>query len=90
MLEVIRLADLPDDPDAHPGDPGTEWHPRADKTELRDADGNLRDLDDDEVADHFTKPEADEQPDGRQRRLRTARGRVLAAEDSRHTREGQV
>lgn len=75
MTDRLTLDDLPPDPDAADGDPGVDWHPRADKTDARDADGNLRDLDDDEVEAHLDKPEAVEQPDG-------GRDRHLAAEDS--------
>lgn len=70
-------------------DPGTHWHPRADKTEVRDADGNLRDLDDDQVTEHAEKPEADEQYDGVRRRRRENR-LPGAAEDSDHTGPGEV
>lgn len=87
--DVLRLADLPPDPNAHPGDPGTEWHPRRDKTEAYAADGNLRDLDDDEIAEHFEKPEADEQYDGVRRRQREAR-ELGAAEDSDYSEPGRV
>lgn len=62
-------------------DPGTNWHPRPDKTDARDADGHLLDLDDDQVAEHAAKPEAAEQLDA---------GRVLGAEDSAHTADGEV
>jgi hypothetical protein len=58
-------------------DPGTSWHPRADKYgDAWDADGRLVDLTDDQVDEHATKPEAAEQPDS---------GEVLAAEDSAET-----
>lgn len=62
-------------------DPGCDWHPREDKAEARDADGNLHDLSDDEVAEHADKPEVNDQPDA---------GRSLAAEDSAQSPEGEV
>lgn len=62
-------------------DPGTDWHPRADKAEARNAEGNLVDLDDDQVLDHQAKPETGEQPDA---------GVLLAAEDSQHSPKGVV
>lgn len=62
-------------------DPGTSWHPRRDKTDVRDADGNLRDLDDPTVHAHIAKPESAEQVDGARRRQRENRPE-LAAEDS--------
>lgn len=76
MPEIITLADLGVDED-----PGTAWHPRADKAEAWDADGHLVDLDDDAVAEHEAKPEAAEQPDA---------GRALSAEDSVLSRDGEV
>jgi hypothetical protein len=76
MSEFITLADLGVDED-----PGTAWHPRADKAEARDADGRLLDLDDDAVTEHMAKPEAAEQPDA---------GRVLCAEDSILSADGEV
>lgn len=63
-------------------DPGCAWHPREDKREARDADGNLRDLSDDEVVGHARKPEAAEQVD--------AGVEPLSAEDSAETPEGVV
>jgi hypothetical protein len=62
-------------------DPGTEWHPREDKAEARDSEGNLYDLDDNDVAEHERKPEAAEQIDA---------GQVLSAEDSAESPEGEV
>lgn len=62
-------------------DPGTAWHPRPDKVEARDDAGDLLDLDDDEVVEHQTKPEAADQLDA---------GRCLSAEDSEHTPPGEV
>ncbi|HEY9264390.1 MAG TPA: hypothetical protein VIQ11_07295 [Mycobacterium sp.] len=76
MSDTISLADLGIDED-----PGTAWHPRPDKTEARDADGLLLDLDDDAVAEHMAKPEAAEQPDA---------GLSLSAEDSALTPDGEV
>lgn len=85
----VPLADLGLDPADPSHDPGTSWHPRPDKTEARDADGHLRDLDDDEVAEHGEKPEADEQHDGVRRRRRENR-LPGAAEDSDHSKAGEV
>lgn len=76
MPHLVTLADLAVDED-----PGTAWHPRPDKSEARDDDGNLRDLDDDTVAEHAAKPEATEQPDA---------GTPLAAEDSTESPDGEV
>ncbi|HEY9351997.1 MAG TPA: hypothetical protein VIP28_02045 [Nocardioides sp.] len=76
MTDTISLADLGIDED-----PGTAWHPRPDKTEARDADGLLVDLDDDAVAEHMAKPEAAEQLDA---------GLSLSAEDSALTPDGEV
>lgn len=84
---AVSLAELGVDPGT--GDPGTSWHPRPDKTEARDAQGRLRDLDDDEVAEHLEKPEADEQYDGVRRRRRQGRA-PGAAEDSGHSEPGAV
>jgi len=72
----ISLAELGID-----DDPGTVWHPRADKAEARDDDGYLCDLDDDQVLEHQAKPEAADQPDA---------GVLLAAEDSETTPDGEV
>lgn len=47
MADTITLADLGVD-----DDPGTDWHPRQDKTEARDSDGNLCDLTDAADAEH--------------------------------------
>lgn len=77
MPDIITLADL-DVAD----DPGTAWHPRADKTEARDADGNLTDLDDDQVAEHAAKPEAVDQLD--------AGVDPMSAEDSTYSADGEV
>lgn len=76
MPEVISLADLGVDED-----PGTAWHPRADKAEARDADGHLVDLDDATVEAHAAKPEAADQLDA---------GVLLSAEDSAHSAHGEV
>ena len=76
MSDTISLADLGIDED-----PGTAWHPRPDKTEARDADGLLLDLDDDGVVEHMAKPEAAEQLDA---------GLSLSAEDSALTPDGEV
>lgn len=73
-MEQVSLADLGVDED-----PGTAWHPRPDKTEARDAGGNLTDLSPEEQAMHLTKPE--EYPDS---------GSPLSAEDSTHSPEGEV
>lgn len=54
-------------------DPGTSWHPRADKEGVRDAEGLLLDLGEEEVDGHRTKPEAAEQPDA---------GEPMEAEDA--------
>jgi hypothetical protein len=88
-VTVVRLDDLPPDPDAHPGDPGVEWHPRPDKTEARDAEGNLRDLSDAEVSDHIVKPEAEEQVDSVLHRRMLGHA-PLAAEDSDQSPDGEV
>lgn len=77
MSDTISLADLGVDED-----PGTAWHPRADKAEARDAEGNLRDLDDDEVAEHAAKPEAVDQLD--------AGVDPLSAESSAYSPDGEV
>ena len=77
MSEIISLADLGIDED-----PGTAWHPRADKAEARDADGHLLDLDDDQVAEHAAKPEATDQID--------AGVEPLSAEDSALSPDGEV
>lgn len=82
----ITLAELGID---EQDDAGRSWHPRPDKTDVRDADGNLRDLNDREVEDHCAKPEADRQPDGRRRRARERRP-ALAAEDSIETGPEEV
>jgi hypothetical protein len=63
-------------------DPGTEWHPRSDKTEARDEDGLLLDLSDEEVDEHRAKPEAADQED--------AQGEPLSAEDWVETGSGAV
>lgn len=62
-------------------DPGTDWHPR-DKEGVRDGDGLLVDLTDDDLAQHFTKPEVGDFPD--------KPGESLAAEDSETTPDGEV
>lgn len=81
MPETITLAELGVDP-ANGGDPGTAWHPRADKYgDAWDDDGRLVDLDDDQVLEHQAKPEAVEQVDA---------GLLLEAEDSEHSPDGQV
>ena len=78
---IVPLAGIPLDPTLDP-DPGTMWHPRADKQEARDQAGNLKDLSDDEVEEHFSKPEVSDQIDA---------GRPpLAAEDSVETPDGEV
>lgn len=82
----MKLTDLGITPDQ---DPGTAWHPRADKPGVRDDDGLLVDLDDDQVAEHAEKPESDEQYDGARRRAREDR-ELGAAEDSDHSEPGQV
>lgn len=89
MSDTISLDDLPIGPDDHEGDPGCDWHPRPDKGEVRDADGNLCDLDDDQVTEHTEKPESDEQYDGVRRRARQDR-ELGAAEDSDHSEPGEV
>lgn len=76
MSDTITLADLGIDED-----PGTAWHPRPDKTEARDADGLLLDLDDDQVAEHAAKPETVDQLDA---------GQILSAEDSALSPDGEV
>lgn len=75
MPDVLPLAALGVD-----RDPGTEWHPRT-KQGVRNAEGNLLDLDDDQVLDHQAKPEAADQPDA---------GVMLEAEDSQHSPRGVV
>lgn len=82
-MDTIRLADLPLEPDQAAGDPGTDWHPRADKPGVRDDAGNLVDLDDDQVEEHLVKPEAIAQLDG-------GRTPAPAAEDSAHSEPGTV
>lgn len=77
MTDTISLADIGIDED-----PGTAWHPRADKTEARDADGLLLDLDDDQVAEHAAKPEAADQLD--------AGVEPMSAEDSAESPDGEV
>lgn len=77
MATIISLADLGVDED-----PGTAWHPRPDKAEAWDADGNLADLDDDTVAAHAAKPEAVDQLD--------AGVEPMSAEDSVHSPNGEV
>lgn len=44
-------------------DPGTMWHPR-DKGGIRNPEGELVDLSDDQVSEHLEKPERDDQVDG--------------------------
>jgi hypothetical protein len=83
---TISLADLGID---EADDAGRTWHPRADKREARDDQGNLRDLSDIEVDEHAEKPEADEQPDGLRRRRRERRA-ALAAEDSIETAPEEI
>lgn len=75
-MQQISLAEL-----GVEEDPGTSWHPRADKEGARDAAGHLIDLDDDQVIEHGAKPEAAEQIDA---------GGPFEAEDSAHSPEGQV
>lgn len=82
----VPLTDLGIDP---ADDAGTAWHPRRDKAGAWDADGRLVDLDDDQVAEHAEKPEADEQYDGVRRRRREQR-ELGAAEDSDHSEPGEV
>lgn len=77
MPDIISPADLGIDED-----PGTAWHPRPDKTEARDADGLLLDLDDDAVAEHAAKPEAADQLD--------AGVEPMSAEDSALSPDGEV
>ncbi len=86
MSSRLTLADLGIEPEA---DAGTSWHPRRDKADARDADGNLRNLTAPEVDEHAEKPEADEQPDGIRRRRRERRA-ALAAEDSLGSEPGEV
>lgn len=91
MPDHLTLSELGidnDDPDLD-DDPGCAWHPRSDKSEARDEHGNLADLDDDQVAEHVEKLEADEQYDGARRRRREARA-LGAAEDSDHSPDGAV
>lgn len=54
-------------------DPGTSWHPT--KRDAFDDDGNLRDLDDDEILQHAAKLEGLNHPDSALT--------LLEAEDSR-------
>lgn len=86
MTSRLTLADLGIDA---ADDVGTIWHPRPDKADARDRDGNLRDLASPEVDEHAEKPEADEQPDGIRRRRRERRA-ALAAEDSLGSEPGEV
>jgi hypothetical protein len=65
-------------------DPGTTWHPRADKAEARNADGTLRDLDHAEVLAHIEKPEARDQVDS------VRNGEPPSAEDSLESPSGVV
>lgn len=73
-MERLSLADLGVDED-----PGCAWHPRPDKTEVWDSDGNLRDLNEAVQRMHLAKPE--QYPDS---------GEPLSAEDSVHSGEGEV
>ena len=81
---IIDLADLDIEED-----PGTNWHPRTDKTEVWDQSGRLVDLDEDQAAEHAAKPEADEQYDGVRHRARVGR-ELGSAEDSDHSPTGVV
>ena len=83
---TISLDELGIDP---ADDAGTCWHPRADKGSCRDGDGNLLDLTTDQVAEHMSLPEGDEQYDGLRRRMRENR-EPGAAEDSDHSEPGVV
>lgn len=77
MTTTVTLADL-----GVVVDPGAGWHPRADKAEAWDTNGNLVDLTDDQVYAHYRKLEAADQPD--------QTFEPLAAEDSTTTPVGQV
>lgn len=70
-------------------DAGCSWHPHADHPTARNPDGHLVDLNDDQVDEHATKPEADEQYDGVRHRARVGR-ELGAAEDSDHSPAGIV
>lgn len=85
-MTKLQLHELGIDPAT---DVGTSWHPRADHPTARDAEGRLIDLDDEQVDEHATKPEANEQYDGRRRREREAR-EPGAAEDSAHSHPEEV
>jgi hypothetical protein len=61
------------------GDQGTHWHPA--NPEAYNADGNLRDLTDLEVAEHRKKPEATRHADAT---------RLMEAEDSADSPEDAV
>jgi hypothetical protein len=71
--DAVPLADLEID-----DDPGTTWHPRADKPNARLENGDLPDLNHQELAEHMMKPEEfpDMQP--------------VAAEDSEDSPEDEV
>lgn len=71
--EVITLDDLNIE-----RDPGTEWHPE--KAEAWDGDC-LRNISDEEMEEHLSKPEREDYPDGYA---------LLAAEDSRYAPKGAV
>lgn len=70
-MDTVSLADL-----GVEEDPGSAWHPKAEKFT---PEGLLPDLSDVEVEEHLAKPET--YPDT---------GRVLSAEDSALTPEGQI
>jgi hypothetical protein len=71
---VVPLSDLQVE-----HDPGTEWHPRADKANARLENGDLPDLNPRELAEHMLKPE-----------VFVDIGTPRAAEDSEESAEGEV
>lgn len=72
--DVVALGDLDVD-----DDPGCAWHPREDKPNARMENGDLPDLNAQELAEHMMKPE--EFPDA---------GEPRAAEDSNESDEDVV
>ena len=72
--EQVSLASLDIDED-----PGTDWHPRASKANAYHESGLLPDLNPRELVEHMKKPE--DYPD---------KGKILAAEDSALTPDGEV
>lgn len=75
MDDVVSLADL-----GAESDPGTAWHPRENKVEVRDDQGDLCDLTDEQVEEHFWHRDV-EYPDNH---------RSMAAEDSQLSPKGAV